>query len=127
MKNYLWDSSMKLLTGYIIFLMALIACSSANAQSPCGDKLCVVQFNAGWNAAKSVDWLENLSDCSTKQIDIATDATAAGTYKIVVVPTIVIYKGGEEVSRFQANIMMEMEATKKEIQEAIDEILMEDF
>jgi len=106
MKNYLWDSSMKLLTGYIIFLIALVACSSANAQSPCGDKL---------------------SDCSIKQIDIATDTKAAGTYKIVVVPTIVIYKGGEEVARFQANIMMEMEATKKDVQGSIDEILMEDF
>ena len=55
------------------------------------------------------------------------NSTAAGEYKIVVVPTIVIYEGGEEVKRFQANIMMTMEATKKEIQNAIDEILMEDF
>ena len=60
-------------------------------------------------------------------IDIQKDTKAAGKYKIVVVPTIVIYKDGEEVARFQANIMMTMEATQKEVQGKIDEIIMEDF
>ena len=127
MRDYLWNTSSKLFIGYIILLMMLVASSTLNAQSPCKDDLCVVQFNAGWNAAKSVDWLGELSECSTQQIDIATDTKAAGAYKIVVVPTIVIFKGGEEVARFQANIMMEMEVTKKEVQGSIDEILMADF
>ena len=48
-------------------------------------------------------------------------------YKIVVVPTILILKDGEEVARFQANIMMTMETTREEVQEAIDEIIMSDF
>ena len=60
-------------------------------------------------------------------IDIQTDTEAASKYKIVVVPTIVIYSDGEEVGRFQANIMMQMEATKKDVQEKIDEIIMSDF
>ena len=99
----------------------------ASAQSPCKDGLCVVQFNAEWNAGKSVDWLGDLTDCKIKEIDIAKDTKAAGTYKIVVVPTIVIYNNGEEVKRIQANIMMEMEATKKDVQSAIDDIIMEGF
>ena len=45
----------------------------------------------------------------------------------MVVPTIVIYSGGEEAARFQANIMMTMEATKKEIQNKIDEVIMDAF
>ena len=45
---------------------------------------------------------------------------------IVVVPTIIVFNG-EEVERFQANIMMEMEATKKDVQEVIDEIIYSDF
>ena len=52
---------------------------------------------------------------------------AASKYKIVVVPTIVIYSGGEEAARFQANIMMTMEATKKEVQNKIDEVIMDAF
>ena len=114
---------------YIVLLLLLMTIAiSANGQSPCKDDgLCVVQFNAGFNEANKVPWVNKLTDCSTKFIDIQIDTEAAGKYKIVVVPTIVIYNGGEEVHRFQANIMMVMEATKKEVQEKIDEILMEDF
>jgi len=111
----------------ILVLLFMILASSASGQSPCGDDLCVVQFNAGFNEANKVKWVGELNDCSTKFIDIQTDAAAAGKYKIVVVPTLIIYNGGEEVGRFQANIMMKMEATKDEVQEKIDEILMDSF
>ena len=111
----------------ILILLLMILASSASGQSPCGDDLCAVQFNAGFNEANKVTWIGELNDCSTKFIDIQTDAKAAAKYKIVVVPTIVIYNDGEEVHRFQANIMMQMEATKKEVQGKIDEIIMENF
>ena len=106
----------------------MILASSAHGQSPCGDDgLCVVQFNAGFNEANKVNWLGELNDCETKFIDIQKDTKASGKYKIVVVPTILIFNGEEEKGRFQANIMMKMEATKEEIQEKVDEIIMEDF
>ena len=117
----------KLLGGYMLFLLLMMT-GSVNAQSPCGgDDLCVVQFNAGFNEANKVPWLNKLTDCDTKFIDIQKDAKAASKYKIVVVPTIVIYNGDEEVARFQANIMMQMEAKKGDIQGKIDEIIMEGF
>ena len=119
---------MKKIKYIVLLLLFMILASSANGQSPCkGDGLCVVQFNAGFNETNKVKWLGELSDCSTKFIDIQKDTKAAAKYKIVVVPTIVIYNGGEEVARFQANIMMAMEATQEEVQEKIDEIIMEDF
>jgi len=111
----------------LLIVLFMILASSASGQSPCGDDLCVVQFNAGFNEANKVTWVGELTDCSTNFIDIQTDAAAAGKYKIVVVPTLIIYNGGEEVGRFQANIMMKMEATKKDVQEKIDEIIMSDF
>ena len=111
----------------LLIVLFLILASSASGQSPCGDGLCVVQFNAGFNEANKVTWLGDLTDCENKFIDIQTDAAASGKYKIVVVPTILIFNGDEEVGRFQANIMMKMEATKDEVQEKIDEIIMEDF
>jgi hypothetical protein len=123
--NKFRNISIKLIFGYMLFL--ILTSTTAYSQSPCENSLCVVQYNASWNSAKSVVWMDKLTDCDIMEIDIASNTTAAGEYKIVVVPTIVIYDGGEEVKRFQANIMMTMEATKKEIQNAIDEILMEDF
>ncbi len=119
---------MKKIKYIILLLLLMVVANSANGQSPCKDDgICVVQYNAGFNEANKVTWIGKLNDCSTKFIDIQKDTKAAGKYKIVVVPTLVIYSGGEEVARFQANIMMQMEATKDEVQEKIDEILMEDF
>jgi hypothetical protein len=43
------------------------------------------------------------------------------------VPTIVLFNEGEEVKRFQANIMMSMEASEEDVQEAIDEVILNDF
>jgi len=118
----------KILAGYLLLLWLMVLASPVNAQSPCGnDELCVVQFNAGFNAANKVEWLKVLTDCETSFIDIGTNTKAAGTYKIVVIPTILIFNGSEEVGRFQANIMMQMEATEKQVQEKIDEIIMESF
>ena len=118
----------KVFAGYLLLLLLMIISSSANGQSPCdSDELCVIQFNAGFNEANKVTWLGDLTDCGDVFIDIQTDAKAAGKYKIVVVPTILIFNGDEEVGRFQANIMMKMEATQEEVQGKVDEILMESF
>ncbi len=87
----------------------------------------VIEFNASFNSGNSVDWLNNLSDCKGKRIDIAADPAMQKDHKIVVVPTIIVFNEGEEVTRFQANIMMQLEATQKDIQEAVDEILMSSF
>ena len=87
----------------------------------------VIHFNASWNAANNVPWFEELTDCNIKFIDIAADAQAGADYKISVVPTILILVDGEEEERYQADISFSMQATKEDVQEAIDEILMDQF
>ena len=91
------------------------------------DGMVVVEFNASFNKSNEVTWLSKLSDCEVQRVDIAADSRWASEYKIVVVPTLVIFNNNEEAKRFQANIMMTMEATRKEVQDAIDEIIMEAF
>ena len=91
------------------------------------DGMVAVEFNASFNKANGVSWLPKLSDCETQRGDIAADSRWSKEYKIVVVPTIVIFNNNEEVKRFQANIMMSMQATLKDVQNSIDEILMEAF
>ena len=110
----------------LLVLLFLGLCLIAKSQNIPQDGLAVVEFNAPFSGTKC-EYLGKLSDCETVKIDISKNAKAQGKYKIVVVPTLVIFKDGEEVARFQANIMMQLEATKKEVQEKIDEILMEDF
>ena len=102
---------------YALLLISGMACSQIQ----------IIHFNAGWNAANDVTWFEELTDGKLKWIDIATDAKAATEYKISVVPTILILVDGEEEERYQADISFSMQATKEEIQEAINEILMDQF
>jgi len=89
--------------------------------------VCVVEFNASFNSANSVDWLDELSDCKGRRVDIAAEPDLQREHKIVVVPTVIVFNDGEEVERFQANIMMQLEATQDEVQEAVDEIIMSAF
>ena len=90
-------------------------------------QITATHFNAGWNDANSVSWFMDL-DCKTKGlVDIAKHADEAKKYKIAVVPTIIIFKDGEEAARFQADLSFKMLATKEEVMEAIDELLMSDF
>mgnify|MGYP003117094595 FL=1 len=91
------------------------------------DGICVAEFNASFNSQNSVPWIEKLNDCTTTRVDIAAAPELQAEHKIVVVPTIVVFNNGEEVDRFQANIMMTMEASKSDVQGAIDEIIMSDF
>ena len=107
---------------YIFLFLSTIACSQ---DFPGG--LHVVEFNASFNSSNEVAWLPNLTDCKTQRVDIVADSRWASEYKIVVVPTLVLFNNNEEVKRFQANIMMQMEATRKEVQNSIDEIIMEAF
>ena len=108
-------------------LLILLFISSIGVSQDFSDGMVVVEFNASFNASNKVEWLSKLSDCEVQRVDIAADSRWASEYKIVVVPTLVVFNNNEEAKRFQANIMMTMEATRKEVQDAIDEIIMEAF
>ena len=107
---------------YILIIICMLLGSIAFSQ------IKVVQYNAGWNKANDVSWVHSLKDCNTiGYTDIAKQTKAQAKYKIAVVPTIIIFKDGEEVARFQADLSFKMVATKEEVQEEIDEQLMSDF
>ena len=97
-------------------------CNSALAQ------IQVSQFNAEWNSANAVDWIQSLEDCKTiSYVDISKQADLATKHKIAVIPTIIIFKDDVEVARFQADLSFKMVATKEEVQEEISNQLMSDF
>ena len=88
----------------------------------------VKHFNAEWNNTNNVPWFMDLNDCKTKGfVDVAKDVDAQKEHKIAVVPTIIIFKDGEEVARFQADLSFKMIATREEVQGEIDNQLMSDF
>ena len=116
------DIVWRIFGGYLLVLLFILISNGAFAQ------IKVVQFNAGWNSANDVPWIMDLADCKTTgYTDIVQDKEAQKEYKIAVVPTIIIFKDGEEVARFQADLSFKMIATREEVQEEIDNQLMSDF
>ena len=110
---------------YVILMICMFVAGTAFSQNMCNSDICVVQFNASWNAGNSVDYLDKLTDCEVMNVNI-DEGTYQSDYEIVVVPTIIVFNG-KEVERFQANIMMQIEATRKEVQSVVDEIIYSDF
>ena len=110
----------KIFTVYLVVLFLLLASTSFS-------QIVVTHFNAEWNNPNKVKYIGELTDCDIVYVDIAVAPKLQTKHEIIVVPTIVIFKDGEEVKRYQADISFSMKATREEIQDYIDELLMEDF
>jgi hypothetical protein len=115
----------KIFSTYLLILFLILICNGAFGQGLCKEDICVIEFNAGWNEANGVDYLNKLTDCGVKKISI-DEGTWQKEYGIVVVPTIIVFNG-KEVKRFQADLSFKMLATREEVQEVVDEIIMSDF
>ena len=112
----------KIFSIYLFVLVLILICGTASGQ------IQVAQYNAEWNKDNGVNWVHDLTDIQTiSYIDIAKQPELAKEHKIAVIPTIIIFKDDEEVARFQADLSFKMVATKEEVQEEIDNILMSDF
>jgi thiol-disulfide isomerase/thioredoxin len=116
------DITWRLFSMYLLIILFMLIAGTANSQ------ITVKHFNAKWNETNGVDWIMELEDCKTKSyIDIGKEPELQKKYKIAVVPTIIIFKDGEEVARFQADLSFKMVSTREEVQEEIHEQLMSDF
>ena len=87
----------------------------------------VVEYWAEWNNANKFKELKDLKDCTVYRACIAKCTDAASKYNIKAIPTVIIYDNGEEVARFSPNIMLQLEATGKDVQSTIDEIVLNKF
>ena len=114
-------ASRKIFTVYLLVILFILLANTSSSQ------IVVTHFNATWNDPNKVSYIGELTDCDIVYVDIAASPKLQEKHNIVVVPTVVIYKDGEEIKRFQADISFSMQATRKEMQEVIDELLMEDF
>ena len=107
---------------YLYALIMVLVFTAATAFS----QVKIVHFNAGWNSANDVDWFNKLSDAGKKSLSI-DDTDIQKKYAIAIVPTIIVFDDGEEVKRFQADLSFKMVATREEIQEYIDELIISKF
>ena len=107
---------------YVLIMVLVFFASTVFGQ------ITVKSFNAEWNNVNGVSWLNDLTDVKTiSYVDVSKNSEAQKEHKIAVVPTIIIFKDGEEVARFQADLSFKMVATREEVQEEINNQLMSDF
>jgi hypothetical protein len=116
----------KIFLSYLLLIFFILLAGSLSSQTRfCKQEICVVEFNAGWNEANSVNYLDSLTDCGIRKI-LIDKGDWQKKYGIVVVPTIIVFNG-KEVKRFQACLRFKMGATQEEVQAAVDEIMMDKF
>ena len=115
------NTTWKVFAFYLLIIFFMLLAGSSTAQ------IVVTEFNADWNKSNKVEWLEELEDCDITKVDIVEHPKFQKKHKIVVVPTIIIFKDNEEIKRFQADISFSMKATREEVQDVINEQLMSDF
>ena len=107
---------MKIFITLLLSLISLVSFSQVK----------VIHFNAGWNEANDVEWFDKLSDAGKKSLSI-DDTEIQKKYAIAIVPTIIVFDEGEEVKRFQADLSFKLVATRDDVQEYIDELIMSKF
>ena len=124
MKDYMkWLSKFISLLLFCQLLTAQDFITEKNYESKIGSGIVVVEVWAEFNKANEVSWINQLKNCKVYRIDIQE----ASSLNVKTVPTVIIYNSGVEHSRFKDNIMLELNATKKELQGVIEEIILSKF
>lgn len=101
--------------------------SSSSFGSKTAKGTVVIEFWAEWNAGNQVNFLPSLKDCESYRLCIVKGADVQKEYKVTAIPTVIIFDNGVEQERFNPNIMMQLTATKKKVQKAIDNITLSKF
>jgi thioredoxin 1 len=125
---------MKKFVTLIVFFIASISFAqgqsflkSDNFDKEISRGIIVVEFWASWNDANSCEWLKNLKECEVYRVDIGTHIDLQTEYEITSIPTIIIFNNGNIEETFNANIMFQLEADKKDVQAKVDEIILKQF
>tara|TARA_R100000700_G_scaffold41131_1_gene59946 strand:- start:893 stop:1153 length:261 start_codon:yes stop_codon:yes gene_type:complete len=85
-----------------------------------------MHFNSEWNIDNNFD-ISVLKDCKKSDVIICENPELKEKHKIKSVPTIIVFDEEQEVVRFEANIMMKLDVTKKDIQDEIKKIYLAKF
>ena len=120
---------------YVLVMLIVFACSSAVGQEFInGDfddriakDIVVVEFWADWNSTNQFNDLVKLKECEKYRLDIMANADTQAEYNITGIPTVIIFDNGVEKERFNPNIMFQLEADKKTLQNSVDTIILNKF
>ena len=110
-----------------VYALSIEFLNNSNFNNKISKGIVVVEYWADWNKSNQFSELEELKDCTVYRACISKCSNAASKYKIKAVPTVIIYDNGKEGARFTPNIMLQLEASKGDVQSTINEIVLNKF
>tara|TARA_Y100000592_G_scaffold95661_1_gene162671 strand:- start:2058 stop:2414 length:357 start_codon:yes stop_codon:yes gene_type:complete len=84
----------------------------------------VVEFYAEWNKGNCVD-LSEFKDVATYMVNIDNSPDLKSNYKIISVPTIIIFTNKEAAYRFEADLTFQLSI--KEPKKKVEELVLKKF
>ena len=104
----------KIFSIYLLVLLLILLANNSFSQ------VVVTHFNAEWNELNKTEWVDELEECEVTHVQCPKKIKKN---KIKVLPTIIIFKDGEEIYRFEADLSFKMVATREELQEYVNELI----
>ena len=86
-----------------------------------------VEFWVEWNKSNEFEDFVLLDDCTKYRVNVGEFPELQEKYKVTCIPTVIIFESGEEKERFKANIMFQLDADKKIVQNSIDNLVLNKF
>ena len=101
--------------------------TSSSFDSKTAKGIVVIEFYAAWNDGNKVDFLPSLKDCNSYKLSIVNNSLIQQRFNVTSIPTLIVLNNGIEEKRFNPNIMMQLNASKKDVQSTVDEITFNKF
>jgi len=101
--------------------------NESNFEDKIAKDIVAVEFWVEWNQSNQFEDFTKLNDCETYRVDIGRFPSIQKKYNVTCIPTVIIFESGEEKDRFKANIMFQLDATKKDVQKSIDNLMLAKF
>ena len=101
--------------------------SSDDFKNTIAKDIVTIEFWAEWNSSNEFSGLVKLNQCNVFRVDIGKCNKIQNNYKVIGIPTVIIFENGEEKERFEPNIMFELSVDRKTIQYSIDTLTLNKF
>ena len=98
-----------------------------NFEDKIAKDIVAVEFWVEWNKSNEFEDFGMLDDCTKYRVDVGEFPELEEKYKVTWIPTVIIFESGEEKERFKANIMFQLDADKKIVQNSINNLVLNKF
>ena len=112
---------------YILFMIfMLLMALKSNAQSFIKQEISIVEFNTSWNIDNHFKGFDDVKNCKTYSISLCDNPNYKDKFDIKY-PAIVVYNNGNEIKRYNTNILFGFDVTYKNLQSDVDSLLLSKF